>query len=65
MLTIDSNDIACAARRMMICYGAHAVDIARERAMETGHAADIRQRDMAFLVLSEVEKLARKGPHTQ
>lgn len=61
MLTADPEEISRAAQRMLISYGAHAVEIARERALGGNTAADIRERDLAFLVLSEVEKLARKG----
>jgi hypothetical protein len=61
MLTASPEDISRAARRMLISYGSHAIDIARERALETGRPDDIRERDLAFMVLSEVEKMTRKG----
>ncbi len=61
MLTTNPDEISRAAHRILICYGAHAVDIARERAEKSGHPTDIRDQDIAFLVLSEVEKLTCKG----
>ena len=60
MLTADPEDIARSARRMLISYGPHAVDIARERVRETDRPGDIREQDIAFLVLSEVERLSLK-----
>lgn len=62
MLTADPETISRSARRMLICYGDHAIDIAREKTREAGALSDIRDQDIAFLVLSEVERLARRLP---
>ncbi len=58
MLTADPEEISRSARRMLISYGDHAVDIARERASDGTRFSDIREKDIAFLVLSEVERLS-------
>ncbi|CAA7626802.1 hypothetical protein [Magnetospirillum sp. SS-4] len=60
MLTADPEEITRSAHRMLVSYGAHAIDIARERVREAGRPHDIREQDIAFLVLSEVERLVRR-----
>ncbi len=62
MLTADPEEIARAARMMVISHGPRAVDLARERVQEAGRPGDIRQTDLALMVLSAVEKLALAGP---
>ncbi|WP_068493025.1 hypothetical protein [Paramagnetospirillum marisnigri] len=61
MLTAVPEEIISTAHRMVISYGDHAVEIARERAAEIVPAAHIRDRDLALMVLTEVERLARGG----
>ncbi len=61
MLTAVPEEITRTAHRMVISYGDHAIDIARERVAEIARPADIRDHDRALLVLTEVERLARQG----
>ena len=62
MLTADPETISRSARRILISYGDHAIDIAREKAREAGCFSDIREQDIAFLILNEVERMARSSP---
>ena len=54
MLIADHEEIKRSARSLVIRYGAHAAQIVREKA---DHTAAGREQDLAFLVLSEVERM--------
>jgi hypothetical protein len=58
MLIPDREEIMKSARWMVLRYGPHAAEMAREQA---DRAAASREQDVAFLVLSEVEKLMMAG----
>lgn len=54
MLIPDRDEIMRSARTMVLRYGSHATDIAREE-IETAKFG--REQDLAFLVLTEIEKM--------
>ena len=58
MLSPDPDEIMRSARWLVLRYGPHAAAMAREQA---GRTAASREQDMAFLVLSEVEKMTMAG----
>jgi hypothetical protein len=57
MLIPDRDEIMRSARLMVLRYGTHAADIARE---DIEAAKFGREQDLAFLVLTEVEKMVTR-----
>ena len=56
-MPVDAKALSRSANELIEHYGAHAVEAAQDNVMRAGVRGDLRGKDIALLVLAEVERL--------